>query len=361
MKRFLFLFVFLAHLFVLQAQEITRDNAENSLLEPISETLPETSIFDLEEPLDISLKYDITSFIRHKSKGEYLPAKLNIHLNETDSIVKNIRLKARGNFRRGHCFFPPIYLNFKTDPIKTTELEGIRKIKMVTHCSTSKSYQNYILKEYLAYKIFNILSDKSFRVRMLCINYIDTGKKARNYQQRGFLIEPVDLLVKRHNSIEVDGEKVRGINVKNYDIDVVALFNYMIANTDWRAKGGHNMKYIKPLEVLSNKVEPVPYDFDYAGFVGAHYAIPQEWTSIKSTKEREYVGYCRDKEEDYLKVIDLFVAKEEEIRNTITTFKYLDEKNKAQLIKMIDEFYKLCARPKVLVNILERECRTLDF
>ena len=64
-------------------------------------------------------------------------------------------------------------------------------------------------------------------------------------------------------------------------------------------------------------VTPVPYDFDYAGFVGTSYSHPQTWTSIETVTEREYLGYCRDKEQDYLKAIELFVQKKEAIMETI--------------------------------------------
>lgn len=358
------LFVFVLLLLCLSslfAQESNDTLGLNSLLEPIVETLPSSSIFDDETPLDLTLRYDITSFIRQKAKGEYLPAELRIHLNETDTIIKNIRLKARGNFRRGHCYFPPIYLNFKTDPITTTDLEGIKKIKMVTHCSSSKSYHNYILREYLAYKIFNLLTPHSFRVKLLNISYIDTGKKGKNYKQMGFLIEPLDLLTKRTNSVEVNPNFVKGPDIRGPEMDVVALFNYLIANTDWRAKGGHNMKYIKLLDDLNQDVVPVPYDFDYAGFVGAHYAIPQEWTSIKSTKEREYLGYCRNSEDAYFEAIEIFVAQKDKVIRLIEEFEYFDKKGKSYLMKMVNDFYKLCERPKVMAGVLRRECRGLDF
>ena len=114
--KFLYLF-FICILFSVFsiAQENTDVDSDNSALEPVSETLDNYNFFDNDELLHLTLKYDITSFIRHKTKGEYLDAELRIRFSETDSIVKNIRLKARGNSRRTHCFFPPIYLNFKTD------------------------------------------------------------------------------------------------------------------------------------------------------------------------------------------------------------------------------------------------------
>lgn len=352
---------FLNFLFVVFAINLFAQTDEGLMLEPISELVSATSIFENEEPLELTLAYDITSFIRKKSKGEYLDAKLHIHISDTDSIEKNIRLKARGNFRRGHCFFPPIYLNFKTDPINQTDLVGMKKIKLVTHCSSTKSYRSYVLKEYLAYKLFNILAENSFRVKLVNIKYIDTGKKQRNYQQIGFLIEPLDLLVKRTNSTEIDPSHIYGKNVVKDAIDVVALFNYMIANTDWRAKGGHNMKYIKSLEVVTTQVVPVPYDFDYSGFVGASYAIPQEWTTLKSTREREYLGYCRENDESYLKAIQLFVDKKEQLFSEINTFEYLEEKQRTSLIEFLEEYYKLAEQPHRFVEILKHQCRNGDF
>ncbi len=333
---------------------------DSSLIGPVSANINNIKIFDAKEPLDLTLKYDITSFIRHKFQGEYLDAEFRLHLNETDSIVKNIRLKARGNFRRGHCFFPPIYLNFKTDPILNSELEGYKKIKLVTHCSGSKNYQSYIYKEYLAYKLYNLFTDKSFRVRLLNITYIDTGKKSHNYKQIGFLIEPIELVIDRTNSVEVNSQLIQSKNIIESEMDMVALFQYMIGNTDWRAKGGHNIKYMKSLKVLTEKVTPVPYDYDYSGFVDADYAIPQEWTSVDYIYEREYLGYCRN-DEAYRQVINKFVRKKTSVYETIQSFPYLNEKEKKKLIHYIDGFYSMVEKPDVLIYRLKKECREMTF
>ncbi|WP_346862477.1 hypothetical protein [uncultured Draconibacterium sp.] len=344
----------------LLAQE--NDSADqNSLLEPITETVDQGSVFDTDEPLIVTLKYDISSFVKHKSKGEYIDAELFLHLSDSDSIVKNIRLKARGNFRRGHCFFPPIYLNFKTDPIENTELKGIRKIKMVTHCESTKAYENYILREYLAYKLYNVFSEKSFKVRLVDINYIDTGKRGRNYHKYGFLIEPVELLAKRTGSIEVKPTVIKPEEMDDATMDVVALFEYMIANTDWRAKAGHNLKYLKSLTNFNEKVIPVPYDFDYSGFVDTHYAEPQEWVSIKSVSDREYLGYCRNSDEEYLDAIELFNQKEAEIKSVIANFTYLSERERNSREKFVDEFFIQNKRTKGMVSLLKNQCRSNEF
>ncbi len=364
MKNLLFLILFILLQFTVYGQvtdELQTDTlTEHSLLEPVVDTVPDINIFDDDEPLNITLKYDITSFMRTKSKQEYFDAIFQIHYNENQTITKNIRLKARGNFRRGECFFPPIYLNFKTDPFENNELEGIKKVKLVTHCSSSPKNEVYILKEYLAYKIYNVLSEKSFRVRLCRIEYIDTGKKGKQYERFGFLIEPEELVAQRNESIIIDPTVIRKDNVVRVDADRVALFQYMIGNTDWRIKGGHNTKYIKSLNQVTTRVIPVPYDFDFSGFVDTNYAIPQTWTSVKEVTEREYLGYCREIDDDYLNIINYFVINEENVFQVIENFKYLADKDKKILIKYIQGFYDEVDRPERFIQTLKSECRT-DF
>lgn len=361
MKSLLFvLFILISTLLFAQKNlNESTDSLENiSLFEPVVDTIPtDISIFENDVPLELTLKYDITSFIKNKRKGDYIDAELTVHYSERQEVKKSIRVKARGNFRKGNCFFPPIHLNFKTDKIKNEELKGTKKIKLVTHCSNSKSNETYILREYLAYKLYNILTDKSFRVRLLKINYIDTGKKQRNYQNYGFLIEPVGLVAKRMESILINPDIVREKHVVEQDADRVALFQYMIANTDWRIKGGHNTKYIKELNYVTSKVVPVPYDFDFSGFVGTSYSHPQEWTSIDNVREREYLGYCRN-DEDYKKTIDLFVNKKHEIIDAIARFEYLNEREKNSLSNYIKKFYDEAERPDRLISTLKAQCRT---
>lgn len=363
MKISAFLFFAILFYFKVSAQSEKINSIDtipyNSSIDAVSDTLPNLDLFADETPMDLTLKYDITSFIRNKMKGEYLDAELLLHYKNY-SESKNIRLKARGNNRRQQCFFPPIFLNFKTDPIGNTELQGINKIKLVTHCSTSKVHIGYLLKEYLVYKLYNVLTDNSFRVKLLEIKYIDTGKKKKNYDEYGILIEPIELLVARKESIEVDGKIIRENNVIEEDADIVALFQYMIGNTDWRIKGGHNTTYIKSLTKLTDKVTPIPYDFDFAGFVGTHYSHPQSWTSIKNVKEREYLGYCRNSDEAYLKTINLFLDKKDQIIKTIESFSYLSEREREAAVKYIESFYGLLNYPDRFISTLKSQCRT-DF
>jgi hypothetical protein len=240
-------------------------------------------------------------------------------------------------------------------------LQGINKIKVVTHCTTGKNNDNIVLKEYLVYKLYNILTEKSFRVRLLDITYIDTGKKQQQYRETGFAIEPVDLVAKRLNCVLVDPMVVRGVNIVEEDADRSALFQYMISNTDWRFKSGHNTKFMKSLTDITSKVIAVPYDFDFSGFVDASYAFPQSWSTSESLFQRDYLGYCRDNDEFYMKSIELFLSKKDQIMKMISTFSLLPEKERKGVEQFTEEFFKEAKDPKDLISTLKRECRTLDF
>jgi hypothetical protein len=365
MKKLVVLLTLFSCTFLLDAQNskiIPPDTLiHHSSLGEVTDTVPDHDFFGTDIPLKIALKYDISSFIKNKSKGEYIDAELQVFYNEDEPVVKDIRIQARGNFRRGQCYFPPLSLNFKTDPIQQTELKGVKKIKVVTYCSSAKSSAPVVLKEFLAYKLYNILSDKSFRVRLLDIHYIDTGKKQLNFQEHGFIIEPAELVAHRNNCVLIDPMIITAKNLIEGDADCVAMFRYMISDTDWRIRSGHNIKFMKSMVDVTDKVVTLPYDFDFSGFVGASYADPQEWSDASSIYQRDYLGYCRDNDDDYYKIIDLYSSKQNEIMNTINAFNLLSEKDRKEVVNFTEDFFKEISNPKSLVSSLKRECQPMDF
>jgi len=364
MKSFIVFGLILTASYFLTAQNNT-NISDTMLAAPVlgevTDTVQTEGFFDTEEPLKITLKYDITSFIKNKHKAEYLDAELIIYNNNDAPVTKNIRIMARGNFRKGQCYFPPLVLNFKTDEIENTELKGMNKVKVVTHCTNGKNNDNLVLKEYLVYKLYNVLTEKSFRVRLLDITYIDTGKKQQQFRETGFIIEPAEVVAKRNNCVLIDPMVVKGVNLVEEDADRAALFQYMISNTDWRIKSGHNTKFMKSLSDITSKVIPVPYDFDFSAVVDASYAFPQEWSTSETLFQRDYMGYCRDNEEYYTKNIDLFNSRKDQIMKTISSFSLLPEKERNGVEQFAEGFFKEAKDPKRLISTLKSECREIDF
>jgi hypothetical protein len=176
--------------------------------------------------------------------------------------------------------------------------------------------------------MYNALSPLSFKVRLLDIQYIDTGKRQKNYRKTGFAIEPLELVAERNNSVIIDPMVVKAQNIKEESADLVALFEYMIGNTDWMFRSGHNIRYLKSLDEFTDKVAAVPYDFDFSGFVNTNYSFPQEWASVDHVMKREFLGYGRNNDNNYRKTIDLFIEKKEEIIEIINSSPFIDEKEK---------------------------------
>ena len=229
-------------------------------------------------------------------------------------------------------------------------------MKMVTHCEGGSDAGEYVLKEYLAYRIYNILSPYSFRVRLVRMKYIDTGRKNRESENWAFIIEPENLLVQRKNMYSVKNDGLGMSHMLPEDMERVALFEYMIGNADYSVSGRHNVKIIGQKEIGVQGFIPVPYDFDYSGLVNASYAVPGENLGIRSVTDRYYLGPCRDPE-SCRETIDLFTEKREEIIGMVEGFPFLERRNKSEMRAYLNEFFNLASQPDLLYRRTQRTCR----
>ncbi len=329
---------------------------DDLLAQPATPDSPGKSfgLFEDEKLIEISLRFDLSTYFRTKPREEYLKANITFHLSKTDSINKDIRLKTRGAFRNQYCFFPPIELNFKKADFGYTDLNRISKIKLVPQCSTGKENEDYVLREYLTYKLFNVLTDTSFRVRLVVVNYIDTKKKRKSIRQYGFFIEPVGMLLSRTNSVQI---KLRSLNQKSIVpkvMDRLAIFNFMIGNYDWAVPNQHNILVTKPLVYDPGGLAiAIPYDFDWTGLVNAAYAIPAEIVGTENVRERIFLGVCRSKEV-YQKELDMFLEKKDEFYKVINEFTYINQKAKKDMTGYLDGIFNhlIGKKDHILYNLL---------
>jgi len=321
----------------------------------VSDTLQEDiTLFDSDELIEISLKFDITRYKRRRDESEYLDATLIYHKGPNDSIVKSLKVRPRGISRLSICDFPPLMLNFrKTDSIDS-EFNRIDKIKMVTHCSAGG--EEYLLKEFLIYKIFNSLTEYSFRVRLIRVNYINTAKETKPVREFAFLIEPVVTLGNRTNTEEVESANVTQKHIKSGIMDRMAIFNYMIGNTDWSVPIRHNTLVMAGSQYLGLESGIIiPYDFDYSGLVNTSYAVPFDGLGLESVRERRYLGVCRTAEQ-YKNALKEFLDKKEDIYKIINEFTYLDAKTKKEMIGYLEGFFKGFDKRDTNVNLLLKDC-----
>lgn len=317
----------------------------------------ELDIFNGEEPIDINLHFDIKHFKKKKYQGKYQPATLTFYSNDSILVEKKIKIKARGNFRRSHCAFPPFWLNVKKKDLSDTSLYEYKKLKVVSHCSSTGNYPEYILKEYLVYKMYNAITDYSFRARLFKINYIDISKKNKKYSAWAIITEPEQMLADRVNCFPIKSDNI-GIKVTDsFRTDILTFFHYMVGNHDFSVAGRHNIKLLKPKSFEQIHPIAVPYDFDYCGFVNASYAVPGEGIDITSVTERYFLGVCRT-EEEYDRALQVLVEKKPELIQLIKDFEYLDANTNAEAIDYIQSFFdRLEPRNKFYKNQIFSTCR----
>jgi hypothetical protein len=313
-------------------------------------------LFASNDLLKLTLRFDVTHFRWKKPKDEYMDALLTYHINDKDSINKEIRLKTRGTMRNEYCDFPPIKLNFmKQDSLKKVPGK-ITNLKMVTHCQSGN--EEYVLKEFLIYKLYNELTDLSFRVRLVRVEYINinTNKKSKSIAAYAFLIEPEEMLAERTHSMHLKIANISQKTIMPEIMDRVAIFNYMIGNTDWSVSKQHNIKVfsVSPSET-SYRAAIVPYDFDFSGLVNAHYALPAEGSGLESVRERRYLGICRS-EDIFAGDLREFRDKKENFYRVVNEFSQLSERTKKDIISYLDSFYREFDEHNNGVYLLLKNC-----
>jgi len=312
-----------------------------------------SAFFEKDEILEVNLKFDITYFVQNKPREELQEAILAFHKNGEDSVNTRIRIRSRGSFRYRNCDLTPIMISRWINPEENDVYESTDNIKLVTHCFDTGNYENYILKEYLIYKIYNLISDHSFRVRLLKVNYIDTGERHLNITKYAFLIEPVYLLEKRTGTVEIEDIQPEFKDINTYNLSSLSVFQYMIGNFDWYVYDIHNLKLLKKIDSPSEKLFAIPYDFDYSGFVNAHYA-----ERVKDDRgniiDRTYIGPCIQ-EDHFRDLIMEFMNKKDDVISIIEDFQYLDNASKKNLKRYVNDFFKL-ERNDRLLSIFLSEC-----
>jgi hypothetical protein len=315
----------------------------------------EFDLFLNNDILELSLWFDITEYTRKKPKEEYLDAILTCHISDNDSINKKIKLKSCGEFRNKYCNFPPMVLNFKKTEFAEDDLLKLDKVKLFTHCR--KGYEEYLFREYLVYRLYNILTVYSFRVQLVRISYHNTSKATKPIQTYGFFIEPMNILSERLNSVQIGSIPLTQRNILPEMMDRMAIFSYMIGNTDWSVSNQHNCKILGQQEVdRPDLYRIIPFDFDYAGIVNTCYAVPFEGLGIESVRERIYLGLRRS-EEDFIIALQKFSNKKEEFYKLIREFDLINQKTKKDMVQYLDEFYNLFNDRNTILYEILKDCK----
>ena len=134
----------------------------------------------------------------------------------------------------------------------------------------------------------------------------------------------------------------------------VELFEYMIGNTDFSIVNFHNMELVRMPDATYH---PIPYDFDFSGFVDAPYASPSVVLPLRSVRERLYRGYCHP-EVDMTSLFESFLSRREAAAGLIHGQPELAPKRAERAVRYLEEFFETIDTPRARRSRIERACRT---
>jgi hypothetical protein len=231
-------------------------------------------------------------------------------------------------------------------------------MKLVNQCSWGSASESYVLREYLVYKMFNVLTDSSYRVRLLRLTMIDSEKDRKPIIQYGFFIEPDDMVAKRLNAVELRTTMLTQKHIFPDVMDRIAIFNYMIGNYDWSVPGPHNIRVFKTFMTDNTQLGlAIPYDFDWTGVVNASYAVPAENVGTESVRERLFLGICRP-ENVFREKLNEFAGHKNDFYKVINDFPYLKPREKADVINYLDQFFdQLAGNRNNIISTFRNSCK----
>lgn len=314
-------------------------------------------LFSQASVLDIELKGPISTIVRDSSDRSEHP-----FLISAAGAVQEIKVKLRGNSRIELCKFPPLRLNFPPSTAAGSVFAGQDKLKLVTHCSSGARSTSNVLREYAVYRIFNLVSDFSFRVRLARVTYRDTSPRRRvdglNEPQHAILIESSEELARR---IGGSPANVNGVTRQSLDAKQAAfvyVFQYLIGNVDWSLVTAANDNSCCHNIAVFTADSPrliVPFDFDLSRLVNARYSRSNSGARPRPMPYRKYVGYCTSRE-SLVEALHTIKAKKSEILAIIEGLPELKPKDIERATEYLDDFFDEAEDENALLDMFERKC-----
>ena len=212
-------------------------------------------LFGTAEPLTMTLtaNFNVVNKDRSEKSTKRYPATLEVSGDGGRAKPLDVRLGTRGHFRlrASSCGFVPLRVEFMKEDAAGTVFQGQKALKLVTHCRNAGAYEQYTLREYLVYRIFNLLTPRSFRARLARVTYVDSVSGKPTVTRCGMFIEDDDDVARRMegriaelpNALFDDLD--RGGAAAKDSLTLMALFEYMIANTDFSIVRLHNVRLIQ--------------------------------------------------------------------------------------------------------------------
>lgn len=309
------------------------------------------SLFASDSLIHVRLITDMEQLVKDKREEEYQPGVLQIFRSPGDTMQIDVDVRSRGNVRKEMCYYPPIRVKLPS------EKYAFHKLKWVIPCRDSESYHQFVLKEYIAYRMFEILTDRAFQTHLLRVEFVDTGQDDKTFSGYAFVLENEDALADRFGGRVYEPTILKEELLNMDQLALTTIFQYMIANSDWALVNRHNVEIIT--DPSTNSLLAIPYDFDYSGLVNTPYAVPRDELPIDRVTERYNAGVCLT-EEAAENVRMLILERREELEETYNNLPYLTEQTKSEIQYMLKPFFKEMENARVVYKIFVQKCLSID-
>jgi len=318
-------------------------------------------IFASYDILEVEIAAPFAMLADERPNEEEAPGKFRYSAEDGTLVEFDVAVRTRGRLRRGKetCTFPPLRLNFKKSQTKDTLFDKQDKVKLVTHCrNKARRYEQAVIAEYLAYRIFSLLTDRNFNTRLLRITYVPTDN-GRDMDSYAILIESKDRLQKRLDAKPVSIEKVQVSSILPENLNLASVFQFFIGNTDFspvQTAPDEDCCHNQVLFVREGELSySIPYDFDQSGLIDAPYAFPNPRFHLKSPRDRLYRGRCVNNE--HLPAsLSLFREHRDDIEKLIQDQPGLDNATERSMLDFTEEFYDIIDSPKRLQRSIVDKC-----
>ena len=321
-------------------------------------------LFESEVPLQAVLSAPIAQVYKERKKDIRLYREGSIsYLDEQGATQRlKVKVRTRGNFRREHCGYPPLSLNFVKKANDNNLFARQDILKLVGPCKKGAAYQDYVGLEYLAYKLWQQVSPYHFRTRLVEMRYVDSAKKRKIGEATTFLIEDIDDVAERVSRERLKQNRVERENMNLQQTALLEVFQLLIGNNDYSTLAApegeyccHNARLlVEPGKV--NGAVPVPYDFDASGIVDTSYASPPAQYPIKKVRERYFSGWCKENVR-FQQAIDTFKSNKAELYRIVEEASVISDKSRSKTRRYLDSFYAMIEDPGRVRSEIIGRCR----
>jgi hypothetical protein len=301
--------------------------------------------------LELSLPIDFRTLCRPRETPDcdYTPTVLQYVDEHGKQQSIPVELMIRGGWRSlaRNCSAPLLFIRFDEAQIADTPFQGQSVLPLTTHCGQGLSisaakirqyrstWEQNLLKEYLVHRLYNVITDVSLDARLVRMTYPNPNKPKRKIVNYAFFTEHFESVASRNDAVLLPRGSFDHEKLDQSSAARVALFQYMIGNTDWSIVRERN---IALLQKTDGSQVPLPYDFDMSGLVDAEYAGPAPSLPIDDVRERYYLGFCRPADELAPLFTD-YLDRQEALIDMVATSPELDRKSRKSTRKFLADFF----------------------